>query len=415
MNLKINNIKIDLILILIGICPIFFLSDNLNALDILRNQRIMFFFVSCLLIIAACHANKFIGAFLMLSVAHHFMFPSLEYFNTKMTFLLCGSLVYHFVKKDYKGENYKYVLLAVTTATVVIATLQYFGKDIFFYAEMETPGLMILPGYMGQFCAIVAPVIATVHPAFLIIPIIGLALSKSIVSIGAFCVAMLFMAWFKSRRLFVCLVILAILTMPFIAKRDYDSGEWFRRIQVWKMVSSRAARSPFIGKGIGNYKKTLFMEWHYRDVSRWFSVELKPENIAPLYQKIREIAEEGGFDTTRLDVHDTLLHRMDELRGKGLGSYVWDHPHCEYLLVYYEYGLLGFLILLCFIADIFRRFVYQDVPTWRFGDNKDKQEIALMASFISILILCTVHFTLHLPITVPAAIVLTAMLDRRLQ
>lgn len=100
-HLSINRIKIDLVLILIGICPIFFLSDNLNPLEVLRNQRIAFFLVASLLIIATCHANKFIGAFLLLSVAHLFMFPSVDYFEVKMKFLICGALVYHFVHQNY--------------------------------------------------------------------------------------------------------------------------------------------------------------------------------------------------------------------------------------------------------------------------------------------------------------------------
>jgi len=415
-HLSINRIKIDLVLILIGICPIFFLSDNLNPLEVLRNQRIAFFLVASLLIIATCHANKFIGAFLLLSVAHLFMFPSVDYFEVKMKFLICGALVYHFVHQNYRGEKYKYVLLAVTALTVFIGSLQFFLKDIFFYAKMETPGMMILPSYMGQFCAIVAPVIAMIHPVLLIIPILGLALSKSIVSIVAFCVSMLFFFYFKSRSLFIVLLALVILTLPFLAKKDFDSGQWHRRLTVWKMVSSKAFRSPFVGYGIGNYGQSLFMEWNYagkdgKNVFRWFQANLKDENVAVINAKIREIAEEGGFDTSRLDVHNTLLHKMDEMRGKGLNSYIWDHPHNEYLLIWYEYGILGLLIVLCFIGDIFRRFF---VLTSLIYQEFDTSLYPLMASFVAVLLLSTVHFTLHLPITIPVAIVLIAILDKKL-
>ena len=121
MRLNIGNIKVDLALVLIGICPIFFLSDNWNALEIIRSQRTIFFLIASMVIIASCHVNKYIAAFLLLSVFHLMLFPSVYHFEDRIKFLFCGAFVYHFVYKRYAGESYKIVLFWVTAATVAIA------------------------------------------------------------------------------------------------------------------------------------------------------------------------------------------------------------------------------------------------------------------------------------------------------
>lgn len=98
--------------------------------------------------------------------------------------VLLGFLLYYLVvvyTKDYK-RLFKFIFCASLLNTV-FAILQFFNINLLYHSTGRIDGLMCLSTHLGAYQAIVLPICYALNPFFVIVPIIGIVLSKSITAI----------------------------------------------------------------------------------------------------------------------------------------------------------------------------------------------------------------------------------------
>jgi len=414
MKLQIGKFKIDLVLLLIGICPVFFLTPHKDF----QTEQLLFMHFTVVLMLACVLYNRWLGGFLLLALAHKFLFQPVGWLDYVLP-LSVGLLLYHLIYTYYDGKKYPYVILAMLLFNLTISGLQALHLPYLSQQMQQPDGMLALPSFLGMIFAITAPTILTIHPALIIVSLLGIVISKSAFAAIATLIAVLFYiygAYPKLRKWLPLLVILPICLVPMV-KRGVSSEEISRRLHIWPMVASKAFHNLFMGVGAGNAQQTLFIEFKDEKpggARTYFQVDVKPENEQVLKDKILTIAHKAGVDTTRLEavhfkypIFQVLQDVLDELRGRKLGGYIWTHCHNEYLQVFLQFGLLGLLIMGGYILNVFRRY--------RNTFMKSRETIALMGSFIAILILGCAHFELYMAKTGCIIIVLTALLDRKIR
>lgn len=315
------------------------------------------------------------------------------------------------------------IFASVLSINLVFCALQYCKIDIFFQqSNLQPAGLFLLPCYLGQYSVIVAPVIVYFCPWLIVIPFACVLLSKSVFCVIAFFVTIFLYAFFmikRARKILIAIACLCLVGGVLYASFDRISGQWGRRGHVWAMVMSKAMRSPFWGRGIGSYDKTMWLEFAGDTGTDWASVSIREDNRQEFAQLIIDKCTKYGTDWSRIvSIHfkepgapfANFKDITDDLRGKDtnrLQIYSWNQPHNEYLRIFYELGALGLFLFFGFVYDLCRRFMS------RFANINDL--IPLFCSFIGLLIVGIVHFPFYLPCIAPTSIILLAMLERRLE
>ena len=403
----------DLVLLLIGITPIFWFGPQPDFMS----QQLYFMHYMAALMLACVLCNRWLGGFLMLTLAHKFLIPAqMAAWIDYVLPLSIGCLIYHLVFTYYKGKKYPYVVLALLIFNLAIAGLQALRLPYLSQQLLEPDGMLSLPSFLGMVFAMTAPIILTIHPALIVVSLLGIIISKSAFSALAFIAGVFFYAWSvypKKRKIFVCLVIVMLAIVP-VVKHGYKSDELSRRLHVWPMVASKAFHSMWTGVGAGNDCRTMFLEFSHEGRHYYFQVNVKPENQEVLKHKILNIAKMEGMNTDRLenvffkqpDIFPIIGNIQDDLRGQGMNGYIWGHCHNEYLQLFLNFGVLGLVLLAGYVWNMWQRY--------RRTFLKSKETIALMGSAIAIGILSMAHFPFYLPKTVCLIIVFMAILDRKL-
>ena len=409
-----GQFKIDLVLLLIGVTPILWFGPQPDFMS----QQLYFMHFMCVIMLACVLCNRWLGGFLLLALAHKFLIPAqtaawVDYVLP----LSIGSLIYHLVFTYYKGRKYPWVILALLIFNLFIALLQKLHLPWLSQQLLEPDGMLSLPSFLGMVFAMTAPIIMTIHPALLVVSLLGILISKSAFSVLALIAGVFFYVWsvYPKRRQFFTVVAIILLAFVPIVKQGYKSDELSRRLHVWPMVASKAFHCMWTGVGVGNDCRTLFMEFSREGRHYYFQVNVKPENQEVLKKKILNIAKMEGMNTDRLvnvfykepDIFPIIGNIQDDLRGQGLNGYIWGHCHNEYLQVFLIFGFPGLFLIGGYMLDIFKRYRYTLL--------KDRETIALMGSAIAIAVLSLAHFPFYLAKTVCLVIVILALLDRKVQ
>lgn len=428
MKLKVAGLEIDLVYVFAGVMPIFFYAGKTFSPDI-NYQQVVFFQIIALLFLAVRQFNKWIGAFIVYECFQALFLPT-DAFLRESLFLGMGAMIYHLIAESrWKGKYLPHILTAVLFLNAIFCALQFFRVDVYFMDKnLQSSGLFLLPAFLGMYAAIAGPYLLGWSRAAWVLALICTLFSRS-----SFCVLGLFAGtafylFHQDRKNFKRLFIAGILgCLLFVFVKDMPTGEFGRRLYVWKMVISKAMRTPVWGWGPGQYEKTLFVEMSSgmtgEKRAAYFNVVIKPENEEPLKQMILKIAHDNRVDTTRLEaehfkwpggVFKNFRAIADELNGRGLNSYGWQHSHNEFLQVFYNNGLIGVLIMLGYVLSLWRRFESWKINHDYSGTYSGRFTTALMGSFIAFLAVAMVQFPLYLPSVVPLVIVLLAVLDAKL-
>lgn len=413
MKLQIGQFKLDLVLLLIGVTPIFWFGPQPDF----TNQQLFFMHYVVALMLACVLCNRWVGIFLLLTLLHKFLLPAqtVAWIDYVLPVSI-GCLLYHFVFTYYRGKKYPRVILALLVFNLFICLFQKLHLPYFSQQLLEPDGMLGLPSFLGMIFAMTAPIIMTIHPALLVVSLLGIFISKSAFSVLALIVGVFFYVWsvYPKRREFFTAVAIILLAFIPIVKQGYKSDELSRRLHVWPMVASKAFHSMWTGVGVGNDCRTMFLEFSREGRHYYFQVNVKPENQDVLKKKILNIAKMEGMNTNRLvnvfykepDIFPIIGNIQDDLRGQGLNGYIWGHCHNEYLQVFLIFGFPGLFLIGGYMLNICRRY--------RHTFLKDRETVALMGSAIAIAILSLAHFPFYLAKTVCLVIVILALLDRKI-
>jgi hypothetical protein len=417
MKLRIVGIEIDMVYFFAGITPIFYYGGNILNPQI-AFQQMVFFQVIALLFLGVCHFNKWIGAFIVWSCLQALFLPC-DMFLKEALFVGMGAMIYHMIASSkWEGKYLPLVITAVLFVNAVFCALQYFHTDIYFMQNnYQSSGLFLLPVFLGMYAAIVAPYLLRWNKLAWVLALFCVLFSRSSFCVIGIFIGTAFYLFHANRKHFKIFAAVGLVgALLFVFVKDAPSGEFGRRAHVWQMVFSKAMRSPLWGYGVGQYQKTLFIEMSsgMSGVKKesYFNVTEKSENEKPLKDLVLKIAHESKIDTTRLEsVHFNMDGGIfknfgevaNELNGRGLNVYNWEHCHNELLQIFYNQGLIGILIVLGYIVNMWGRY-----------NKYSKSQTALFGSFIAFLCVSLVQFPLYLPCVICLVIVLLAILDSKL-
>jgi len=408
------------------IAPIFYYADRISPN--IRDQQFTFLMAAAYIILAVHHPNQWMRAFLayagVLGLVLHG--PMTDY---RLMFIGVGVIIHWAVLTapgPSEGKTYRYAAVGILVFTIVSIIVQKAGEDVYFFQELakaHPSGAWTLPNYMGIYAAVTAPFVAYLHPVLFLFAVIPALYARSVSVVAVFMVVMVTYFFKRSwlKRPWILALIYFVFMGGVFASFQSDmknGGEPYRRLMVWKMVMSKAFRHPVWGQGPGSYKETFFIEFRGMEKNYWLNVKWDPENTEALKKAILEIAKDNGTDTTRIEtIHFkdprgpfwNMKGILDDLRGKGenpLLGWVWDHPHNEYILIFYEFGLIGILIFGGYAAQL----LFASFKLW---DNKDVRSLA--CSFLAMLALATLHFPFSIPRLSIPCIVIAALLERKLK
>ena len=406
------------------ISPIFY--SGLLAVKDIREQQFWLMLIGAAIFIGMNHYNKIIGYGVLYCVAHLAIFQRPAYINS-MVQILSHLIIYDCVAKYYKGKNYKWPIMAVLALNLIMAALQYFKQDVFLHMDLQSPGLMTLPVYIGLYAAVTAPIVYTIHPSMIILSILGIIVSKSSFSAVAFAVAMSFYLWRAKSRLFKVFVTGGLVGLIyFVGFYDGPNGQFSRRIHIWKMVGSTLAVNPFGGWGLGSYDRHIrFVEIGNGESTREYAMyqPVKPEgervsqkqweeNMEEFMDRIESVAakEIGKEKLPELYKLNGLDQARDWFRKNGSDIYWWQDCHNGYLLAWFELGFPALILILWYCFDIWRRY-----PRNPWDLVEVKEIVSLKASFLAVVIISAAHFAIQLPRLSFTIMILLGILDQRLK
>lgn len=404
------NLKIDWVLVFLLTLPTFYIAGT----D-LRSSQAIFFQYAAILLLAAMHVNKWLGGFLAWCTFQTIFFKSVQPGGQALHYLFYGLMIYQiivFFSKSNETKKYAKAILFVLLFNVGWCFLQM--KQIDPVMQMtdfqiqskfsEYSGFFALPAFLGNYAAAALPLSFIVSYWFIPAFLIALFFSKSSFSIISAYLAVLFFFWFKSRRAFwILLAVTTAVSAFYVINFDMPTGQFERRAKIWRLIVNIAAKNQFLGTGLGTYKNVVFGETEprHRTIATNDPAFLKNFLTKEAFDNQKE---DLGKHLQSMSAENFVISNVRvELVKNGIDFKQWSNAHNEYLEAFYETGIIGLIFIFGYIYDTFRRF-------WESG-RKNIQCVALMASFIAILVVSFGHFPFHVARLAGPFLVIMALLE----
>jgi len=226
---------------------------------------------------------------------------------------------------------------------------------------------------MGMYASYVMPILISMNWIGLIcfFPIVY-SFSSGAVLAGT--VSIMFYTWFTKRILFwILLPILITGGILYLVKIDNPMGIQSSRLPMWRMVIQDSIQYP-IGHGLDSFR-SAFRSGQKRYFKHWDSDTT-----------VRATLKDAGLQDYFIEseMPERFQQRISE--GKTVLNW-WDHPHNEFLWLFYEVGIFAVISLGLVFWFGWLRF-------WR--STRDKLTVAVTAGIISFFLTALTQFPLHL-------------------
>ena len=386
-----NRLKIYAIGLFIVIVPLF----HSKSLDLRTIQEIGFQY-SSIAIISLFFGNIWLTLFMLLNI---FLISSINMScgQGQVMNIFIGCLLFLVSRNYFKKNDIKMIyrpIVILSVLSILFMSLQLFGIDPIFQRQdaggMRVPGLFsdpvgifALKSSNATFLSISIPFLMALSsftlylsPLFFI-PII---LCQSSFSMIAGIASFLFYLFYRNRKMFlIFLAIFSIAGSIYIFKDlKNDSMTFKSRFPVWHSCVRYALSNP-IGYGPDSYrnftkhKDFLFMsdEKYRHGIAKKFEGD---SMMFKYYLPDNDIEKEKELDN--------LLSTIDLSKMS-----LWDNPHNGYLTLLFQYGILGLLLLIGLMVEMYYRFIYS---------LKSHELIVISAALLAYFVASFAHFPLEL-------------------
>ena len=140
-----------------------------------------------------------------------------EWFNFWLSsagfiYILAGAMLFHTVycHADNITQYFK-PILAVCILNLILVLAQITGHDFMWTSTPSLCGFASISSQLGQYSALSIPLLYFINPYLILIPLITLIASKSISSIVALCIGIIFFSWKKKVRWILLLLLIPLL------------------------------------------------------------------------------------------------------------------------------------------------------------------------------------------------------------
>lgn len=378
---RIHDISLKLFLMFVIVCPIFFYAPKNFGWQTLRIGQEQFLQLGTTALVAIFIIENIYLAMILLAACLSYCLGNFPPNAGQIVLnLMFGCLLYQITYRLMNRTVLRYIsdiMLWLLTANLIFMCLQGLGLGILYLSHSSSEytdqfvGIMGLKSINGMFMALCLPFIASRNllTATLLLGPIALSSSASAFVCACIILSIYIFQMLKVRKIVSILAITILLISGLIySNRDAKYEFWADKISVWKVTLRDAVKKPIFGWGLDSF----------RSIS-----SDKPF----VYFKNTQTNETVKF---RFHKETNSLVPPKELVGKNVIVDPWDHPHNEFVMIFYEFGVIGIVLLTLFLRDIHRR--YRDC-SYRAIKDEIKPIYFYM---IGILILSIGQFPLHL-------------------
>ena len=270
------------------------------------------------------------------------------------------------------------VWAGIVIFTIIYLASQYLGFDpqgceIAHYGGTPKCAFFGLKAPMGMYIASIMPMLLAWTPvAFLGFGPIVMSYSTGAVAGGVF--GTLFFMWFRKRIVFWILLPLIIGgSVLYLVKMDNPQGLQTSRLPMWGMVLQDSFKYP-LGYGLDAFRLP-YKEGQVRYYKYW-------DNDTTVKAFLKN--PETGEMFIPGEMPERFQPRVEQ--GKEVLNW-WDHPHNEFLWLFWEVGIMGVISFIGLFICAWLRF-------WR--SKKNVLIVASFASILAFLITGLTQFPLHL-------------------
>ena len=351
-HLKFNDIALKALIAFIFICPMYYNNSiNLGDSTLRISQETAFQWGITVLFAVTLLENIYLALFLLWScfLYVYFNFPSIGGNYVMNIFMFC--LLYQIVYKIVNVDNVHRIFHAITifcAINLVMLLMQTLGYDPLFMRKGEMNfdkvGLMGLKAFLGSFLAMCIPIVAYYNVRMSAMLLIPIYFTESSCAMLAGMVAYIFMIYQfhlkKARRVFLVILFVFMSLATIFVIKDYKTLMFEDRFSLWKISIKDSLTHPVVGMGmdsfrnLGNFKPFVY----FKNVRTNESFKVSRESVLE-YINTGKLNVPSGSNVKQGDTLDP-----------------WDHPHNEYVSLLYEFSIVGCLIILFFMRNIYIRY-----------------------------------------------------------
>ena len=293
--------------------------------------------------------------------------------------ILSGIIIYEVTYRIVNKENINRLftfMLWIGAINLLYMAMQAWGWELLFSEQSakgiyqnQLLGFMNLKAIMGILFAMIMPFMVFRFHKLALLLFVPLYVSECSVAMVAGIASYLWQIWHVSRKWFLILISFMVIGGGMYAIHDSHAGMYTDRLNMWKVVLRDCVKRPIIGWGPDSFRC-----------------------VTP-YKQFMYMKNVRTAETSQIDVRDLMEFKNTGNLHKKYSNFIqdgdtldpWDNPHNEYIMLFYEFGIIGVLILLYLIYDMKRRFTAMNPYL-----------IPLSGFFIGLAIICTGQFPLHL-------------------
>lgn len=375
-DLSLKNLGVRLLMGFLAICPIFYDPSKNFGLSSLRIHQEQFFQIGTIALFSVILIeNIYLVSFFLWCVGLYifFNFPAIG--SNYILNMFYGLMLYHIsygLMNEDRFRSFGKVMLWLCFANVVFLIAQMAGVELLFMRAgqytADYVGLMGLKCFMGMFFAMSVPVMAYFNWKLTPALFVPIYLSQSSVAVVGGVAAFLFSVYFKSKKAFFALLAVCLIAGSLFVFKDTKTGMFHGRFEMWRVVMRDAMKHPITGWGLDSFRHMgEFKPFMYMQNGMTLETRALDHKTLRIIQETKTFPPGPNADFVR--------------PGDALNP--WDHPHNEFISIFYEIGVVGIALFIALIADIVRRF------------DRSPEHIAILGLFISVLVFCTGQFPFH--------------------
>ena len=355
-----ETIKKYALILFIFLCPLAYSAGS----SLRTSQENIFVYLS-ICIVALFIGNFWLGAFLILNVVL-FIHAGASVGAAQVLNILLGCLLFKFFREYFKTRDFKVIykpIVSLGLFSVFWMILQLFHIDPIFSPQSNDGVLVVGPltqpvGLFGIcmsqaiFLSICIPILASLFSiwiaALFLVPIAILKTSAAFLSVA---VVGLFYIYHLHKKYFIYSLVFIILCGGFFIAKDFktDPKTFTSRFLPWHSAIKYFGQNPF-GYGPDSYRnQNKLKQFIFLGDSKFNHLIGRQEPDGKLFMKYYSITNDQS-EVERMNAEalmdGTLKDHVD----------YWDNPHNDYIKQLFEYGIIGFLLLVGFMRELILRF-----------------------------------------------------------